>query len=1011
MDTLRDFHGPNAAYVLDLYERYRQNPASLDAATREFFSGWTPPAGDELNGPAPDVRKIAAAVNLAQAIRAYGHRAARLDPLGSEPPGDPALLPDTYGLSTDDLKQLPAGLVGGPVAAKAIDASATIEGLRSVYTGTTGYDYAHIHDPHEREWLRDAAESGRFRPPHDPINPHDLLERLTQVEGFEQFLQRSFPGKTRFSLEGLDMLVPVLDEVIGEAAEASIHNILIGMAHRGRLNVLAHVLQKSYAQILAGFKDPARGPNAAMRADLGWTGDVRYHMGARRALQNGRPVNVIISMPPNPSHLEFVNPVVEGMARAAGTSVNHRGNPRFDHSQSLPILIHGDAAFPGQGIVAEQLNLSRLCGYYTGGTIHIIANNQLGYTTEQFDARSTLYAGDLAKGFEIPVVHVNADDPLACIAAARLAFAYRATFHKDFLIDLIGYRRYGHNEGDEASFTQPLMVERIAHHPTVRERWAGELVQQGLVAADLPANLVNAQLATLQAALDSLGPDDLREPQPEPPPPGAARRVRTAVPVERLRELHAALLHVPDGFALNPKLERAMRRKRTALDEMDEPAIDWATAEALAFATILAEGTAIRLTGQDVERGTFSHRHAVFHDVKNNRPFIPLRALPQARAAFDVFNSPLTESATLGFEYGYNVQEPGRLVIWEAQYGDFINGAQVIVDEFITSARAKWGQTPSLVLLLPHGYEGQGPDHSGARLERFLQLAAEMNMRIANPTTAAQYFHLLRRQAGLLQTDPLPLIVLGPKSLLRHPGAASTLRDLSEGIWQPVIDDALARAHPGHVRRLILCSGKVYVDLVTSAQREKQPAGATPSPFGVAPESGGLSPTGRILTGRAEGPASPPAAVLGHKGIVLRTALRESGSPLGSLASGGGVADEAASPAGPKGELAPAVAIARIEQLYRFPADELQQLIAGYPGLTEVVWLQEEPANMGAWEYVRPRLVSLLDGRYPLRFNGRPENASPAEGSAAWHAANQQAIVARAYNLAPERVEAELPSL
>jgi len=944
MDSWRDFHGPNAAYVLDLYERYRQDPSSVEAATREFFRSWTPPseielpaAGMEVGGtdgrhepnvPAPDVRKIAAAVNLAQAIRAYGHRAARLDPLGSEPPGDPDLLPATYGLSADDLKQLPADLVEGPVAEQSADAFATIEGLRAVYSGTTGYDYAHIHDPREREWLRSAAESGRFRPPHDSINPRDLLVRLTQVEVLEQFLQRSFPGKTRFSLEGLDMLVPVLDEVIGEAAEAHIHNILIGMAHRGRLNVLAHVLQKSYAQILAGFKDPARGHNAAMRADLGWTGDVRYHMGARRALQKGQPVNVIISMPPNPSHLEFVNPVVEGMARAAGTSVNEHGAGHFDHSLSLPLLIHGDAAFPGQGIVAEVLNLSRLCDFYTGGTIHIIANNQLGFTTEPFDARSTLYAGDLAKGFEIPVVHVNADDPLACIAAARLAFAYRATFHKDFLIDLIGYRRYGHNEGDEPSFTQPLMVERIAHHPTVRARWARELVEQGAVAAELPVELVERQLTALQAALDSLQPEDLREPQPEPPPPGAARRVKTAVPARRLRELHAALLQLPDGFAPNPKLERPMRRKRTALDDMDVPAIDWATAESLAFATILSEGTAIRLTGQDVERGTFSHRHAVLRDVKTNQPFVPLQALPQATAAFDVFNSPLTESATLGFEYGYNVQEPGRLVIWEAQYGDFINGAQVIVDEFITSARAKWGQTPSLVLLLPHGYEGQGPDHSGARLERFLQLAAELNMRIANPTTAAQYFHLLRRQARLLQTDPLPLIVLSPKSLLRHPSAASALRDLSEGAWQPVLDDVSNREHAAQVRRLILCSGKVYVDLVSSERREK----------------------------------------------------------------------------------AAAIAIARVEQLYRFPADELKQLIAGYPGLAELVWLQEEPANMGAWEYVRPRLSALLDGLFPLRFIGRPENASPAEGSAAWHAANQQLIVKRAYNLEPVHEKDELPS-
>jgi 2-oxoglutarate dehydrogenase E1 component len=928
MDIWREFSGPNAAYVLELYERFRQNPDLVDPATRQFFGQWSPPAESPETASTADATKVVAVANLAQTIRAYGHRAAQLDPLGSKPPGDPSLSPDAHGLSAYDLRQMPANLVGGPAADKARNAAEAIEALRGIYSESTGYDYTHIHDPTERAWLRDAAESRRYQPPQDPINPVALLERLTQVEVFEQFLQHSFPGKTRFSLEGLDMLVPILDELIGEAAESNIRNILLGMAHRGRLNVLAHVLQKSYAQILAGFKDPGRGPGAAMREDLGWTGDVRYHMGARRALQNGQPVNVVISMPPNPSHLEFVNPVVEGMARAAGTVVNKGGQSRFDHRLSLPILIHGDAAFPGQGIVAELLNLSRLCAYYAGGTIHIIANNQLGYTTEEVDSRSTLYASDLAKGFEIPVVHVNADDAAACIAAARLASAYRARFHKDFLIDLIGYRRYGHNEGDEPSFTQPIMYEQIVQHPTVRTQWAAQLVTQGRIGADLPAGLVERQTAALQAVLDGLNPEDLREPQPEPPPPGAARRVKTEVPAQRLQEMHAALLRMPDGFTLNPKLERAMRRRRTALNNSDELSIDWATAESLAFATILEDGVAIRLTGQDVERGTFGQRHAVFHDVKSNRPFVPLQALAAGQAAFEVANSPLTESATLGFEYGYNVQEPKRLVIWEAQYGDFINGAQVIVDEFISSARAKWGQTPSLVLLLPHGYEGAGPDHSNARLERFLQLAAELNMRITYPTTAAQYFHLLRRQSLLLQIDPLPLIVMSPKSLLRHPQAASSLRDLSEGGWQPVIDDAQARKHPQQVRRLILCSGKVYVDLMGSQQREQQPA----------------------------------------------------------------------------------IAIARLEQLYRFPADELRELLAGYASLEEVVWLQEEPANMGAWDYVRPRLTELIGGRRPLRFVGRPENASPAEGSAAWHAANQQAIVEQAYALAAELVPSGLPA-
>ncbi|MGH2523731.1 MAG: thiamine pyrophosphate-dependent enzyme, partial [Anaerolineales bacterium] len=534
----------------------------------------------------------------------------------------------------------------GSIAAGAANALEAIQRLRAVYCATTGYDYAHVRIPEEREWLRHAAESGRFRPPNDPINARGLLERLTQVETFEHFLHRIFPGKTRFTIEGLDMLVPILDAVIGAAAEAGIYTILIGMAHRGRLNVLAHVTNKSYAQILAEFKDPAQGRSFFIRDDLGWTGDVKYHLGAQRALDDGKPVDLVVTMPPNPSHLEYINPVVEGMARAAGTRVDEPGPPRFNQAVSLPILIHGDAAFPGQGVVAETLNLSRLPGYSTGGAIHIIANNQLGFTTTPQDGRSTLYASDLARGFKIPIVHVNADDPEACIEVARLAFAYRARFEKDFLIDLVGYRRYGHNEGDEPGFTQPLMYQTIERHPSVRAVWAGALLKRDMIDEDWPKQLVNRRMEELQSVLASLKPEkDIVEPPPAPPPPGAARQVKTAVPVGRLRELNEALLQVPDGFAFNPKLERAMRRRRKALQDLDEPAIDWATAEDLAFASILADGIAIRLTGQDTARGTFSQRHAVRHDGKTGETFTPLQALPQAKAAFEVVNSPLSESA------------------------------------------------------------------------------------------------------------------------------------------------------------------------------------------------------------------------------------------------------------------------------------------------------------------------------------------------------------------------------
>jgi 2-oxoglutarate dehydrogenase E1 component len=916
MDIWNDFQGPNAGYVLELYERYRQDPNSVDAATRAYFERWTPPAEGAIAAPAPAIDKIMGAVNLAQAIREYGHLEAQLDPLGSQPTGDPGLNPATHGISEEDLRQLPSSLIGGPIASKTGTAWEAIQALRRTYSSKTGYDYDHLRLPEEREWLRSAAESGRFRPPEDPIDSQALLKRLTRVGVFELFLHRVFPGKTRFSIEGLDMMVPMLDEIIGAAAEEDIHHILVGMAHRGRLNVLAHVLNRPYAHILAEFKDPVRTHN--FRDDLGWTGDVKYHEGARRAVKGGQAIDLVITMAPNPSHVESINPVIEGMARAAGTYVDEPGLPWFDYSVTLPILIHGDAAFPGEGVVAETLNFSRLAGYNTGGTIHIIANNQLGYTTLPEAGRSTLYASDLAKGFKIPIVHVNADDPEACIEAARLAFAYRDRFQRDFLIDLVGYRRYGHNEGDEPSFTQPLMYQKIEKHPTARELWADTLLERGLIDKDWPQELVRQQMQELQGVLESLQPEqELKEPQLKPPPAGAARRVKTAIPMKRLHELNQALLKMPDGFTLNSKLERAMQRRRSALDDPDEPTIDWATAESLALASILEDGVSIRLTGEDVERGTFSHRHAVFYDVETGDTFTPVQALPQATAAFEIHNSPLTENAVLGFEYGYNIQAPERLVIWEAQYGDFVNNAQMIIDEFISSGRAKWEQTPSLVLLLPHGYEGQGPDHSSARPERFLQLAAEINMRLANCTTAAQYFHLLRRQAALLKTDPLPLIVFAPKSLLRHPRVASPPRDLAESGWQPVIDDVQTRQQPQQVRRLILCSGKICVDLDASEYRDKSPA----------------------------------------------------------------------------------IAIARVEQLYPFPADDLKPVLEEYPNLQEVIWVQEEPENMGVWEFVRPRLKELIGGRWPLHYLGRFRNSSPAEGSSAWHKFNQEALIEQAYNL------------
>lgn len=912
MSGWQAFQGLNAGYVLELYERYLENPDSVDEQTRQHFETWTPPEDleDAPSVDAIDARVVTAAATLAESLRRYGHLAAQIDPLGSRPHGDASLALETYGITEADLKRLPASVIGGPIAQGLTTAAEVIAALRQVYCSRSGYDVAQIFVAEEREWLRLAIETGRFRPPTTPVDREALLERLTDVEVFERFLHRTFTGKTRFSVEGLDMLVPILDEVIAGAAGAGLKHVLIGMAHRGRLNVLTHVLGKPYEQILAEYKDPAQ-TRSGYRIDLGWTGDVKYHAGHLRAVNGG----LHVSMAPNPSHLEFVNPVVAGMARAAGTIATEPGAPRFDADLTLPLLIHGDAAFPGQGIVAETLNLSRLDGYTTGGTIHIIANNQLGFTATPAESHSTSYASGLARGFKIPIVHVNADDPIACIEAARLAWAYRARFHRDFLIDLVGYRRYGHNEGDEPSFTQPLMYQRIAEQPTVREAWARTLVEDGMP-EERPQALVDQRFKQLEAAYEQLKPEEaLASPIPEPPPPGAARQIRTAVPLERLQALNSALLARPEDFAGHRKLERGRERRAAMFDGTGDRTVDWAGAEELALATLLEDGVPIRFTGEDVARGTFSHRHAVFRDVRTGGRYVPLQHLPQATASFEIHNSPLSENATVGFEYGYDIQARDRLVIWEAQYGDFINGAQVILDQFITSARAKWGQEPSLVLLLPHGYEGQGPEHSSARPERFLAAAADINLRLANCTTAAQYFHLLRRQGLLLVTDPLPLIVLTPKSLLRHPLVASHPHELAEGRWQEVIDDEEARQRAGDVRRVIFCSGKVYVDLVSADERSSST----------------------------------------H------------------------------------------TAICRIEQLYPFPAEQVEAVIKGYPKAEEVVWLQEEPLNMGAWDFFRPAFEEVIDGRLRLRYIGRPRSASPSEGSSAWHAINQRLLIEDAY--------------
>ncbi len=919
MPLENEFHGPNLGYILELYEQYRENPNAVDEDARRLFERWSPADAAALHVTSQNLLSLTGAANLAQAIRVYGYLSASLDPLDDAPSHteNPLLTPEFHQIKEEDLVNLHPDVakLPEPAGQSARNAQEAIEILRSIYCGTIGYDYGHVHIPEEREWLFHAAETGRFRPPQQRVDGRKMLERLTEVEAFEVFLHRLYPGKTRFSIEGLDMMIPMLDEIIANAALENICVALIAMAHRGRLNVLAHVLQRPYSHILAEFADPQG--RATTWDELGWTGDVKYHMGAYRSPRRDQNVDMLVHMPPNPSHLEMVDPLVAGMARAANTKADVPGAPRYFHNASLPITIHGDASFSGQGIVAETFNFSRVPGYEVSGTIHIIANNQLGFTANERESRSSLHASDLAEGFEIPVIHVNADDPVACIEAARTAFAYRQKFHKDFMINLIGYRRYGHNEGDEPRFTQPAMYKKIDEHPRIRQIWAEQLEKEGALQPEEASALLQEHLKTLQQASDQLDPQTaLVEPVPKPPPRGAAQKVKTAVTLKRLKDLNKALLEFPEDFLLNPKLVKAVERRSTLLEKTENTRIDWAAAEELAFATILEDGIPIRLTGQDSIRGTFSQRHAVFYDARTNQGHTPLQALPHAKASFEVLNSPLSEAAAIGFEVGYNVLGPERLVIWEAQYGDFINNAQSVIDEFLLSGRAKWGLTPSLVLLLPHGNEGQGPDHSSGRIERFLGLAAEINVRIVYPSTAAQYFHLLRRQALLLKTDPLPMIVFTPKGLLRHPLTASAPHDFTTGGWQRVIDDQSLPGKKEDVKNLTLCSGRIYTDLVTSDLRKENP-------------------------------------------------------------------DDA---------------IVRVEQLYPFPKKELEDILADYPNAERLIWVQEEPLNMGAWNYVRPLLRELLQDRLPLHYVGRPESSSPSEGSSTLYRINQQSLIEQAFD-------------
>ena len=890
-------------------------PAAAAATARDAAQPAAEPVAAE---PDEDLlRAVQAAVSLLKAHRTHGHLAAHLDPLGREPEGDPALDPVPLGLTPELMARIPARILRIQVPGATL--ADALPHLRETYCGTIAYEIEHIASHRQRTWLRAKIEAGEFRSPLTPDEQKALLKRLIEVDALERFMHKAYIGQKQFSIEGLDMTVPMLDELIQLCAANGGREVVLGMAHRGRLNVLAHNLGRPYDTIFAEFEG-ASTLEAVTTIPQGGTGDVKYHHGAQGSYQLPDGSSILVNLESNPSHLEYVGPVVTGATRAAQTT---RLGPRArrDSASAVPIVLHGDAALPAQGVVPETLNLQALDGYSVGGTLHLVQNNQVGFTTDPDDARSTRWASDVAKGFDVPIIHVNADDVAACISAVRLAFAFRQEFGHDVMIDLIGYRRFGHNEADEPAYTQPEQAAAIRKHKRVAEIWAEQMIAQKVVSkqeVDQQTSEVWDELTRLHQRLkaqirhaEEVGQVEQptgeytldRTPSPD---------VKTAVSAERLRILNKELLAIPEGFTVHPKLVKQLERRRDALGP--DGGIDWAHAEALAFSTLLTEGTPIRLTGQDVERGTFSQRHAVLHDARTGQTICPIQSLPGALAPFELHNSPLSEVACLGFEYGYSAEAPETLVLWEAQFGDFVNCAQVVVDQFIVSGLAKWGQTSRLVLLLPHGYEGSGPEHSSARLERFLTLASEGNIRVANVTTPAQYFHLIRRQARIAKQRPL--ILMTPKSLLRLPQATNRIEHLSETKFFPVL--AEPRVPIDQVRRLVLCTGKVYYDLVGHPHRAEVPG----------------------------------------------------------------------------------VAIGRVELLYPFPQAQILELMESYPNLEEVVWVQEEPRNMGARAHMFPRLMQILPERLRFGYIGRPERASPGEGYPAAHIAEQSRIVETALDLA-----------
>lgn len=922
------FSGPNLGYVMEMYENFKEDPESVSPDMAEFFRYYGAPVMTGATGahaqaaaevPEGDFGKVLAAYTLIDAIRNYGHLAADIYPLKDRPQDTTRIELSYYGLTEADLEKMPAALFLQEVPATVENGLDAVNYLKSLYTGKIAYEFGHVIDEEERKWLLSQVETKAYKPTFNAEEKKELLERLTKVEGFEKFIHRTFIGAKRFSIEGLDTLVTFLEELVRRSESDAVKKMLIAMAHRGRLNVLTHILNKPYEMMFAEFAgvppEPFLPEDGSLEVTSGWYGDVKYHMGA---LYKGEKMDRFLAY--NPSHLEVANPVIAGQTRAAQEDTSQPGAPTRNEKEAYAVMIHGDAAFPGQGVVPETFNFSRIEGYRTGGSIHVIANNMIGFTTEFWDSRSTMYSSDPAKGFEVPVMHVNADDPEAVIESAALAFEYRQKFGKDIIVDLIGYRRYGHNEMDEPLVTNPMMYHLVHKHPTVRELYGQRLVEEGVMTAEQVEELDEKIFKMMQAANDRVKEESKdAEPHVNDTPAyvleGIEPNIETGVERERLEKMNEELLTYPEDFTVFSKLGRILQRRELPFTNPEKGKIDWAHAEQLAFGSILQEGKPVRLSGEDVQRGTFAHRHLVLNDEKTGKQYTPLQHISGSKASIVAYNSPLTEFALVGFEWGYTLENKKGLTIWEAQYGDFANMAQPMFDQFVSSSLSKWGQQSGLVLLLPHAYEGQGPEHSSARLERFLQLSAENNWTVANISSAANYFHVLRRQAAIVGTEQeRPLVIMSPKSLLRHPLVGADVEDLTKGSFQTVLEQQGTGQNPEKVEKILFASGKMAIDL---AEQVKDGEG------------------------------------FDHLHIV------------------------------------------RVEQLYPFPEARIQEIIARFPNAKKLVWVQEEPRNMGSYSYALPYLLDIAEGR-TIEYVGRIHRASPSEGDGASHTKEQKRIVADA---------------